>query len=203
MIKTMRFFERLMHIIILNILWFVGTIVGLVFFGVMPASYALDKTFSDNSLFEPHSPIMPIVKKFFSEYKTGFIKMNLIGIIYSILISILLMDLYIIQFNHNLNLLLVPTMMLLTYLIISISYLIAVVNQTKGSLLEKAKLIILAPLLNMRTSLKILIYLLISFFVLKLFMPAFILLFPSLYIKLSSSACKTILSDKKLIINIY
>ncbi|HLR67551.1 MAG TPA: DUF624 domain-containing protein [Virgibacillus sp.] len=202
MIKLMSFFEKLMHIILLNILFFLGTAIGLIAFGTMPALYAVNQTFKDEILFEPHSPIMPIIKNFFNEYKSNFLRINMIMIPYSILIIIILIDIYILQFNHSLNLLLAPLIVLLLYLVVNISFLLTVIDEPNGSILDKIKLVILAPLLNLKTSFLILLYLFISILIFNFYIPAFILLFPSLYIKMSCLASRKSMLNKELLISI-
>lgn len=173
---------------------------GFGFFGIMPASYALCRTFENETLFEPHSPILPIIKYYIKVYKEGFIKLNVAMGIYTIVFLILLLDLYIIQFNHHLNVLLIPLFFMVLYTIISLSYFFPIFSSKEGSFFEKVKLLLMAPLVNIKSTFKIFCYVLIVFVSFRYILPIFVLVFPSLYLKLSYIEAKNSLQNKKMIV---
>lgn len=200
MVKAMRFLEKIMHLMVLNFLWVIGTMMGLILFGFMPASYAVAKTLENKTLFEPHSPILPIIKTYFKKYKKFFLRTNVAMIVYTIILVLLIFDLYIIQFNPNLNILLVPLFSLIFYTIVSMSYFIPIFSVKEGTHLEKFKLLLTAPLINIKSTLKISLYLVGGIVLFYTVFPVFVLVFPSLYIKLSHFESKNALEKNKMIL---
>ncbi|GAF63837.1 hypothetical protein BTS2_0729 [Bacillus sp. TS-2] len=84
-----RISEWIMRLAIINLLWILFTLVGLVVFGVVPATIALFTVIRKWLLKEPD---IPIFKTFVNAFKKDFIKGNLLGLILGALAYIIYID---------------------------------------------------------------------------------------------------------------
>src|SRR5690625_3277783 len=82
-----QWFVKIVH---LNILWFLFTLMGLLIFGVFPATVAMFTIMRKWIMGEKH---IHINKLFWTTYKSEFMKSNLIGVIFIVIGSILYLDL--------------------------------------------------------------------------------------------------------------
>lgn len=90
----MRFGDWVLKLLILNILWVMFTLVGLIIFGFFPATVAL---FAVMRKLVMQRDDVPIFKLFWNTYKLEFVKSNLLGAIILPIGAILFVDLYILR----------------------------------------------------------------------------------------------------------
>ncbi len=108
-----KFLEWLMWIMYLNLLWVIATIVGLVIFGLFPATMALTTTIREWHVHEEIS----FHKSFLKAYKHYFIKSNLIGILFLVVGYILFVDLqWILQNTSTFQFLFLVVLFLLVFI---------------------------------------------------------------------------------------
>ncbi|SFM08685.1 Uncharacterized membrane protein YesL [Gracilibacillus orientalis] len=91
----MRFGNWILKLLILNILWFMFTLLGLVIFGLFPATVALFAVI--RKLVMQKDDDVPIFQLFWSTYKSDFVKSNCLGIVVLIIGTILFADIYILK----------------------------------------------------------------------------------------------------------
>jgi uncharacterized membrane protein YesL len=84
--KVYQALDLFMKIAYLNLLWILFTVIGLVIFGVFPASVALLAIIRKWLMKDTDTPIF---KSFFLEYKKGFIRSNIFGFIFIVAAAIL------------------------------------------------------------------------------------------------------------------
>lgn len=87
--KAYRFCLWTMRFAVINLLWIMFTIAGLIIFGFMPATAAM---FTVMRKWVMGQTDIPIFKTFWEAYRSGFLKTNLIGIILSVSGYILYID---------------------------------------------------------------------------------------------------------------
>lgn len=85
-----RLSEKIMGLVILNLLWIMFTLVGLIFLGLFPATIA---TFTVIRKWIQKEKDIPIFQTFFSAYKKDFLKGNVIAVILALIFYILYIDL--------------------------------------------------------------------------------------------------------------
>lgn len=85
-----RFLEWLMWIFYINILWIVFMCIGLIVFGIFPATAAMFAVYRD--WFRKDVVDMKITKTFLEVYKKDFLKANMIGYIVVVIGFILYLD---------------------------------------------------------------------------------------------------------------
>lgn len=142
-----------MFLSVLNILWLLGVAGGLGIFGLFPATFAAFKLISNQDLFEQQSPIKPIVKEFLKQYRIYFVKANSIGMVYAAILFSIGIDKHIVQMNETLaSFLLVPLNLFSIYALMTLVFLIPIYIHTEGSMKQKIKLAVLAPVLMPRAS---------------------------------------------------
>ncbi|MDX8045540.1 DUF624 domain-containing protein [Gracilibacillus sp. S3-1-1] len=91
-----RFGNWIFKLLMLNVLWFFGTLLGLIIFGFFPATVALFAVIRKLVMqAEEDAAIFPL---FWSTYKAEFVKSNLLGMIVLLIGGLFAFDLYIL--NH-------------------------------------------------------------------------------------------------------
>lgn len=85
-----RFCEGFLKLVYLNVLWFLFSVLGLVVFGIIPATVALCMV-QKNWLKEKH--IQSIFSEYWRHYKKHFVKSNILAIILVLLGGIIYFDL--------------------------------------------------------------------------------------------------------------
>lgn len=88
----------LMKIIVLNLLWFIFTIAGLVVFGIFPATAAM---FSVTRKWMMGDTDIPVFQTFWNTYKTSFLQINIIGSTIVLIGAILYIDLRFFQTSEH------------------------------------------------------------------------------------------------------
>lgn len=96
--KYYRLSHRLMLLLYLNILWVLFSLLGLVFFGVVPATLAMFSVVREWVIKENEMKVLP---KFWETYKNNFIKGNIFAIIIFVVGQLLLVFLQILQTNTS------------------------------------------------------------------------------------------------------
>ncbi|WP_078552554.1 YesL family protein [Bacillus alkalicellulosilyticus] len=81
--------EWVMRLAVVNLLWMLGTLVGLGVFGIMPATISL---FTVTRKWMLGDLDVPIFKTFVSTYKKEFIKSNLAGLLFAFVAYVLYID---------------------------------------------------------------------------------------------------------------
>lgn len=93
-----RVFEWIARLVYVNVLWVLFTLVGLVFFGVMPSTLAV---FMIINKWINGKENVRVFSEFWQVYKDNFIKTNIIGVIMFLIGFILLFDLNYLQSLNN------------------------------------------------------------------------------------------------------
>jgi len=146
--KIMVYLDKAVNIIYLNLLWVVGVLLGLGFFGVFPATYALFHLQKDEAYKADYPSYRQIAKSFFSAYKKGFLKMNGLALIYGAVMYVLWIDMQLVkQMAIGMAVLYYPLLFIMIYVLAAIVYTFPVSIHTEGTFKQKAKLVLALPLL--------------------------------------------------------
>lgn len=122
----MQFGNWVLKLLILNMLWVMFTLVGLVVFGFFPATIAL---FAVIRKLVMQNDDAPIFKLFWNTYKSEFIKSNILGVLVLLIGVILSMDLYILRqldFSIFNQLLIIIVFILMVVYIVLVMYIFPV-----------------------------------------------------------------------------
>lgn len=90
--------QWILHALYLQLLWFIFTIIGVVLFGIMPATIAVFTVWRKLTL---EGNDIPIFKTFMKSYKDNFIKTNGLGLLFFAVGLFIYFDLKIIEMNIN------------------------------------------------------------------------------------------------------
>jgi uncharacterized membrane protein YesL len=90
--------EKVMLIAYINILWIMFSLLGLVIFGIMPATVAMFAVIRKQIIEEEQVPIFSL---FLKKYKEEFVKVNLFGYLLLIVGTILWLDVVLFQSLHG------------------------------------------------------------------------------------------------------
>ena len=159
-------------IVIVNILWLLFTLAGLIVLGIMPATIALFTVVRKWTVSESD---IPIFATFLRTYKKEFLQANYLGLFLVAIGSFLLYDLRLVlsMEGNFLAVLGVPLMiMILCYLLILL-YIIPVYVHFELKFLQYFKYAFFIGILNIPTTL-LMVMLLLSFCMLLSFLPGFI-----------------------------
>ncbi len=190
-----------MFLSVLNILWLMGVAGGLGIFGLFPATFAVFQLISKQELFEPQSPIKPIVTAFLRHYRTNFVKANSIGLVYAAILFSIGIDKQIIQMNETLaSFLTVPLNLFSIYALMSLAFLIPIHIHTEGSMKQKIKLAVLAPVLMPKASMLIVLVGVLVWILVDVFAAGIFLFYVSMTIVLLNRICLQSMHQKNVII---
>ncbi|MCM3218108.1 YesL family protein [Niallia taxi] len=146
--KIMIYLDKAVNIIFLNLLWLAGVVLGLGFFGVFPATYALFHLQKEEAYKADYPSYLQIAKSFFTAYKKGFMKMNGLALIYGAILYVLWIDMQLVkQMTIGLAVLYYPLLFIMIYVLAAIVYTFPVAIHTEGTFKQKAKLVLALPLL--------------------------------------------------------
>lgn len=146
--KIMIYLDKAVNIIFLNLLWLAGVVLGLGFFGVFPATYALFHLQKEEAYKADYPSYLQIAKSFFTAYKIGFMKMNGLALIYGAILYVLWIDMQLVkQMTIGLAVLYYPLLFIMIYVLAAIVYTFPVAIHTEGTFKQKAKLVLALPLL--------------------------------------------------------
>lgn len=107
-----RLCEWVIKLAYINILWILFTCMGLIIFGIYPATTAV---FSLMRKFMKGDTDYPIFKSFWQNYKKDFLKSNYLGLIISVVGVVLYLDIYFVaQTNHTILQLVYYPLLLIT-----------------------------------------------------------------------------------------
>ncbi|MFD2656585.1 YesL family protein [Gracilibacillus thailandensis] len=113
--------EWIFKILLLNLYWFIFSVLGLFIVGIFPATAALFATIRQDIKSEDD---IKLFREFIHYYKQEFIKANILGYILAIATAILLLNIQILgQLDSSL---LNSTLMVMTYILLAIIALVAV-----------------------------------------------------------------------------
>lgn len=199
--KTMGVLEKIMFLSVLNILWLLGVAGGFGIFGLFPATFAVFKLIGNQELFEQQSPIKPIIKEFLVHYRSYFVKANSIGLVYAAVLFSIEIDRHIVQTNETLaSFLLLPLNLFSIYALMTLAFLIPIFIHTEGSMKQKLKLAVLAPVLMPRASVLILLVGVLLGILVDVFAAGIFLFYVSMTIVLLNSICLKSMHQKNVII---
>ena len=146
--KVMIVLDRLLSVIILNLLWIMGSIIGLGIFGIFPATYALNVLIRKEEFFNDFPSFRKLAKEYFSAYKQNFLKMNGVGIIYFLVLYVLWIDLQLVRgMTVGAAIFYYPVLFFIIYVLAALLYTFPIAIYTHGTFKEKAKLVLSLPLL--------------------------------------------------------
>lgn len=199
--RVMRVLEILMYLVVLNALWVLGFAMGLGVLGFFPASYALFKMFYIEEMFEPQNQIFPIVKRYLSYYFKFFVKANCVGVIYTIFIVIITFNFTVMKQQAIMQaLLMVPTLLLLIYVLETAIFFSPVMIAGEGDIRSKIRLIITGPLLLAKASVLNFTFAIISSLIAYIIPVSLMLLLISLTVFLMNKVTLQELYGKKILI---
>ncbi|HWJ79547.1 MAG TPA: DUF624 domain-containing protein [Niallia sp.] len=146
--KVMIVLDKLLSVIYLNVLWLIGSVIGLGIFGVFPATYAMNALMKKEEFSNDFPSFRKLSKEFFVAYKHKFLKMNGIGIIYFLVLYVLWIDLQLVRgMTVGAAIFYYPVLFFIIYVLATLIYTFPVALYTRGSFKEKAKLVMTLPLL--------------------------------------------------------
>ncbi|CAI9386914.1 hypothetical protein BACSP_01804 [Bacillus sp. T2.9-1] len=146
--KVMIVLDKIISIIYLNVLWIIGTILGLGVAGIFPATYALYYLLQDEELFNDFPSFRKLAQTFFCAYKRKFLVINGIGVIYAVILYMLWIDFQLVKgMPVGTAFFYYPLMFFITYILATILYIFPVTVYTVGTFKQKANAVLLLPLL--------------------------------------------------------
>ncbi|WP_265458879.1 DUF624 domain-containing protein [Enterococcus sp. HY326] len=166
--KLMKGLNVIVILILVNVMWLIGTAVGLFIAGLTPSMVAAVKILRNPQLFADYSSYFELLKQFIREYINAFRVYNWRILIPSTIALLLYFDLLIIQGNELLRAMLQwPLLILASYLFLSFINLIMAVDISQESWIKKIKFALVAPILLPLQSICSLL-MIVAFFVLVL-----------------------------------
>lgn len=146
--KVMIVLDKILSIIYLNVLWIIGTILGLGVGGIFPATYALYHLLKEEELFTDFPSFRKLSQTFFHAYKQKFLSLNGVGLIYAVILYMLWIDFQLVkEMSVGAAFFYYPVLFFITYILATIIYTFPVVVYTEGTFKQKAKAVLLLPLL--------------------------------------------------------
>ncbi|WP_117168744.1 YesL family protein [Paraliobacillus sediminis] len=136
----------------LNLLWILFSLIGLLFFGLFPATVAMFTIIRKWLIGQSDLAIFPY---FWKTYKREFLKSNLIGLIVVFVALIVYVDLFFMQTNSNLTLLLlhIPLYLFIFSCVLTLLYLFPVYVHYDTKLVQTFKnaflIMLIHPLHNL------------------------------------------------------
>ncbi|WP_423189096.1 DUF624 domain-containing protein [Alkalibacterium sp. f15] len=150
--KIMGFLEVGMYYIYLNVLWFIGVLTGLVFFGLIPSSLTVQMILADEDFYNRHQSLKAMTKQFVRLYKMNVKKYWKLSALYSVVIGFMVLNLNIVFKVEELNLLIYITVIYSVFTFVHVLFLLPVLQLTSGAVRDKIKLAIGAPFLNLKVT---------------------------------------------------
>ncbi|RKL66855.1 hypothetical protein CR203_13570 [Salipaludibacillus neizhouensis] len=89
------------NVFLLNLLWFIFSLLGLIIFGLFPATAALFSVLRNLIMETDDLSTLEVIRLFWSKFKSEFLKSNLVGFILSICGFILYLDIRVLQQLDN------------------------------------------------------------------------------------------------------
>lgn len=146
--KIMGILEVGMYYVYLNVLWFIGVVTGLLFFGLVPSSLTVQEMLADEDFYTRHQSLKLMTKQFVKLYKFNLKKYWKVSILYSVVFSFLIVNLNIVFRVEQLNFLIYITVIYSVFTLLHFLFLLPVFQLASGAMLDKMKLAIVAPFLN-------------------------------------------------------
>lgn len=148
--KIMGVLEVGMYYIYLNILWLLGVLVGLVFFGLIPSSLTVHTILTSEDFYSRHQSLKSMTRQYMKVYKLMIKKYWRLSAIYSVIFSFLIINLNLVLKIEQLNFLIYITVIYSVLTLLHVLFLLPVIQLASGSLSDKIKLAIVAPFLNLK-----------------------------------------------------
>lgn len=197
--KAMSIIEKGVSFIYLNLLWFIGVMLGLVIGGFLPSSLTTQMMMEDEEFYSRYQSFVTITKKFFRLYISNFKMYWKLSILYSVVFAVLIVNLNVVFSVQELSFLIYITVIYSVYVLVHFLYLLPILPLASGKLSGKLKLALLAPLLHLKiTGLNILLFFTVS--VMLMFYPiGLVLIYPVGLLELSRRLNIYGLQEKQLI----
>ncbi|WP_082195135.1 YesL family protein [Bacillus andreraoultii] len=157
----------------LNLLWFTFSALGLIVFGIMPATVTL---FSIIRRWLKDDKDIPIFKTFLQTYKQEFLKSNLIGIVLAVFYAIVVLDLHFLKVENSFSFVTIPLYLFIFAVVMTTIYIFPVHVHYDFKLLSLIKNSFLFMIINPITSMIIVLSLIITFYIMKV-LPALIIFY--------------------------
>lgn len=138
--------EWIMKLAYLNLLWLMFTILGLLIFGLFPATSAMMTVIRKLIMGETD---IPVFKTFFTSYKKEFMKSNVIGLIMVVIGYFLYVDLSIVrEANGVLSLLYFPLVMIFLGYLLTLFYVFPIIVHYDTKIIQAIRNSFLIMLMN-------------------------------------------------------
>lgn len=157
----------------LNFLWFAFSVLGLIVFGIMPATVTL---YSIIRRWLKDDEDIPIFKTFLQTYKQEFLKSNLIGGILAVFYAIIVLDLLFLKVGSNFSFVTIPIYLFIFAVVMTTIYIFPVHVHYDYKLWSLIKNSFLFMIINPLTSAIIVLSLIITFYIMKV-LPALIIFY--------------------------
>ncbi|MDX8360277.1 MULTISPECIES: DUF624 domain-containing protein [Bacillaceae] len=130
--------DMIFQFIVLNLLWFLFTVVGLVAFGVFPASIAVCYLMKKRIVEQDN---IPIFSTFWAIYKQNFVRGNILGVLTAAVSFMLYLDFQIIQQFDNMVVTIfgIGLVIVSMFLLITIFYSLPLISITTDSAFKVIK----------------------------------------------------------------
>jgi len=162
--------HRVIRVVYINLLWFTFTLLGLILFGFFPATFAMFAVVRSETISERQDK--SIFKLYWKAYVEYFVKINIIGWLYVLILFVLLLEIdFISEYNNNfLNVFLVPLLTLIVILCCTLLFIFPFHVHYRGGILDSFKVSFLTMLLNPILTFSMLFAILIVFLI-NLYIP--------------------------------
>lgn len=146
--KLMLGLNYLVMFLLLNFLWLTGIIVGLFFFGLIPATYALITLYLDPDLFGFYLPYRKIIIRFAKLWLQELKRLHLKVVVFPISFVLGYVDIFVVLQNQLMKaVFLWPITIVLCYIVLVMIQLLYIESTSKVNLIPKLKLSLSAPFL--------------------------------------------------------
>lgn len=145
------------QLVLVNLLWVVGTLCGLVVLGAFPATRSAARLFE---ALRRRRPSESLLRDFWDGYRTDFWRTNLLGAPFWVLGALAVLDLQVFRAAADADerfasLLLAPFVVVVVVCGVALSFLVAVLLRFRDGILATWRFVLVAPFLSVGTSLAI------------------------------------------------
>lgn len=157
--KLMKWLHIFVVLVLLNLLWLTGTILGIFFLGLVPSTQSIVSLIIHETIFDPYTSYLSIIKKFSSYYWNNLKRYHIKSIIVPVGLVVIYIDFQIVQLNAYLRSLIQYPLLIFSAcsLIVFLNWLIARAY-SKDSTMRVGKFALLTPfILPVQTLLSLLL----------------------------------------------
>lgn len=167
--------EWVMNFAYVNILWILFTLLGLIFFGLFPATISL---FVIVRKWVQGQRDFPIFKSFWNSYKKEFVKSNLLGLFLVIIGGILFTDFLFVkgQENHLVQYTFYPLLVVIVIFSLALLYIFPIYVQFETKLIHILKNSVLLMIMSPLITIMMVTFIIIFYYILR-FIPGLTPLF--------------------------